>query len=247
MRLKQILLQIDSPEIFETIVDQKDGVLKKTSEEKEYLFQFNENSEDSDMVILGLAVYLLSHMISNWFPAYYNQLMAEMLNNCYYRNTIIIELFRLFRENDKFRETPFINFNLKGIKEDLELIMDVYKQREQSEQLYKDIAQQLKSVRINIHVFQKCRLEYRGNELYLIPKKNPKMEISPSTITEKLPVSVEFDSVEDPILKDVSFCSLMMMLLKIQELEIPATYETLHDLLVEQLLVNDYECMITIV
>ena len=108
-------------------------------------------------------------------------------------------------------------------------------------------AQQLKSVGINIHVFQKCRLEYRRNELYLIPKKNPKMEISPSTITEKLPVSVEFDSVEDPILKDVSFCSLMMMLLKIQELEIPATYETLHDLLVEQLLVNDYECMITIV
>ena len=144
--MKQILLQIDSPEIFETIVDQKDGVLKRTSEEKEYLLQFNENSEDSDMVILGLAVYLLSHMISNWFPAYYNPLMAEMLNNCYYRNTIIIELFRLFRDNDKFRETPFINFNLKGIKEDLELIIDVYKQREQSEQLYKDIAQQLKSV-----------------------------------------------------------------------------------------------------
>lgn len=252
--MKEILLQIENESFFEKMLEfeNKSDFIKKIKENT-YALQFEDNYDSnlqikSDENLVNLSMYLLSNYITKNYEIYQEKLLTEMIYNAYYRITMTLELDRFFRRNEIFKESVFMKFNTHGLKNDIDFIIENEKRKRKTEMMYNDITKQLKNIGIDIKAYKSVHIEYdKDNEIHIISNKNNNYNLSPSNISKKLPISVQFDELNDKLLIDVSFCSVLIVLLKIEEIEIPKEYTGLYELLIEQISRNQIDCMITLI
>ena len=252
--MKEILLQIENESFFEKMLEfeNKSDFLKKIKKNT-YTLQFEDNYDSklqikSDENLVNLSMYLLSNYITKNYEIYQEKILTEMIYNAYYRITMTLELDRFFRRNEIFKESVFMKFNTHGLKNDIDFIIENEKRKRKTELMYNDITKQLKNIGIDIKAYKSVHIEYDNeNEIHIISNKNNKYNLSPSNISKKLPISVQFDELNDKLLIDVSFCSVLIVLLKIEEIEIPKEYTGLYELLIEQISRNQIDCMITLI
>lgn len=252
--MKEILLQIENESFFEKMLEfeNKSDFLKKIKENT-YNLQFEDNYDSklqikSDENLVNLSMYLLSNYITKNYEIYQEKILTEMIYNAYYRITMTLELDRFFRRNEIFKESVFMKFNTHGLKNDIDFIIENEKRKRKTELMYNDITKQLKNIGIDIKAYKSVHIEYDNeNEIHIISNKNNNYNLSPSNISKKLPISVQFDELNDKLLIDVSFCSVLIVLLKIEEIEIPKEYTGLYELLIEQISRNQIDCMITLI
>lgn len=252
--MKEILLQIENESFFEKMLEfeNKSDFLKKIKKNT-YTLQFEDNYDSklqikSDENLVNLSMYLLSNYITKNYEIYQEKILTEMIYNAYYRITMTLELDRFFRRNEIFKESVFMKFNTHGLKNDIDFIIENEKRKRKTELMYNDITKQLKNIGIDIKAYKSVHIEYDNeNEIHIISNKNNNYNLSPSNISKKLPISVQFDELNDKLLIDVSFCSVLIVLLKIEEIEIPKEYTGLYELLIEQISRNQIDCMITLI
>lgn len=252
--MKEILLQIENESFFEKMLEfeNKSDFLKKIKKNT-YTLQFEDNYDSklqikSDENLVNLSMYLLSNYITKNYEIYQEKILTEMIYNAYYRITMTLELDRFFRRNEIFKESAFMKFNTHGLKNDIDFIIENEKRKRKTELMYNDITKQLKNIGIDIKAYKSVHIEYDNeNEIHIISNKNNNYNLSPSNISKKLPISVQFDELNDKLLIDVSFCSVLIVLLKIEEIEIPKEYTGLYELLIEQISRNQIDCMITLI
>jgi len=252
--MKEILLQIENESFFEKMLEfeNKSDFFKKIKENT-YTLQFEDNYDSklqikSDENLVNLSMYLLSNYITKNYEIYQEKILTEMIYNAYYRITMTLELDRFFRRNEIFKESVFMKFNTHGLKNDIDFIIENEKRKRKTELMYNDITKQLKNIGIDIKAYKSVHIEYDNeNEIHIISNKNNNYNLSPSNISKKLPISVQFDELNDKLLIDVSFCSVLIVLLKIEEIEIPKEYTGLYELLIEQISRNQIDCMITLI
>lgn len=246
--MKVIKLYINNNELFDEFCELKKDFIEKKEDCYELSLDYEAaNWDDIDITLLNISMYLLVNYINNNFIDYKNEILTEVLNNPYYRTTMILEVDRFMKNNEIFKESAFMKFNTKGLLDDFNFIIETCKRKEKANQTYEDISKELKKAGFDIKLYKSIKIEYKNDEIHLISKKNSTYDITPSNISEKIPLYIEFDNMEDQILIDVSFCSLLIMILKIEEIEISTKYIDLYDLLLDQIAINEINCNITLI
>lgn len=246
--MKIVKLYINNEKLFDDFCELKEDLIEKKEGYYELSLDYeSDNWDDIDMTLLNISMYLLVNFINENYTIYKNEILGEVLRNHYYRTTMILEVDRFMKNNEIFKESPFMKFNVKGLVEDFDFLIETCKRREKANKTYDDISKELKKSGMDIKLYKSIKIQYQDDEIHLISKKNPSYDITPSNISEKIPLFVEFDTMEDQLLVDVSFCSLLIIILKIEKIEISSEYIDLYELLLDQISINEINCDLVLV
>lgn len=246
--MRKIDLYIENEELFSQFIT--DSKPFEKIEDNHYTLEFDDDLVDTlntDLILLNLAMYLLLNYTEKHFIAYKSEIIGELLEKAYYRISLFLELDRFLRRNEIFKESVFMTFNVKGLKEDIEEIIENIKIRERTDEVYKDIGTQLKNVGMSIKYYKSVKIDYINGEIAIIPQKHPESFLTPSNISDQIPLVIDFDVFQEQDLIDLSFCSLLIMILKIEKIEISRKYEDLYENLLEQIEINGVTCEVKIV
>ena len=234
--IKKIQIEYIKPNIFEKILPNiKDFsfVTKCVHNPKKNLISidFEDTFDNCTILYMAIGVPLLIDYIS-FYSKYKNNkelkdvLIGTIAPEIVYPNILSIELVEYFETNTLLKEKIFFHFNMIGFDNMLEDILDDYEFANIFRKATEEIQQELEKQGVNLKNFSTLQVCFDEDDCFYLKAKN-NICFSPENIKDVLKLDIEFEEQEDDFLTIVTFCTLIISILKVKTFLIPKDCEEL--------------------
>lgn len=216
----------------------------------DFLSEINENEEILKIKDLGdkvevhykevvalypIAIYLLGNEMEDLAnrikdDEVLSKIYETLTVNNYFTSLISLEVDRFFMSRDLLIEDVFINFNLKGLKEEIKLIEEDANMNLEAEKIKDNLYDNYKKNGLDVKSYSELTVKYIDGELNL---ENLKGDcINGANLAEQLGLELNIDK-NDKWVFDLSLCSIVCTVLKVEKLIVPREYKELYNDLLE--------------
>lgn len=160
-------------------------------------------------------------------------LLEAITSDAYYANTLLINLISYFKNNSLLKEKIFFKFNMNEFDKELELIIEDFEFENIMNKAKDNIHEMLKENGIDFKNYSTMQIVFDENDCFSLKAKDGSL-LNPKTTSNLLGLDIEFEPQIDDFLTIITFCDLMISVLKIKTLIIPTNYENIYNALLEQ-------------
>lgn len=160
-------------------------------------------------------------------------LLESITSDSYYANTLLVNLVSYFRNNSILKEKIFFKFNMKNFDKELDLIIEDFEFENIMNKAKDNIHEILKENGVDFKNYSTMQIFFDDDNCFSLKAKDGSL-LSPETTYELLGLDIEFEEQIDDFLTIITFCDLMISVLKIKTLIIPTSCKDIFDALSEQ-------------
>ena len=163
--MREITLHIDDEilfdELLKNIKDNDMNILCNKTDKKYSLILAN---EDLNVFLYELSFYLVTQAFfkytKNYSKEVRDKLEEKFFKSDYFYHIMLVELLNYFDVNKVLKENVFLNFNVRGFKEEVESMVKDLKMEDDLEELKEILLNHLKKKNIDLNDFKTLKADY---------------------------------------------------------------------------------------